>query len=104
MAETIDEISINYEDEEGRLIVRELDKEILSRGAWTTIMFLYREMNRQTGEYGPEKVSIRRYRKVSGVFRQQSKFNISNAKQGRNISAVLDRWFSDYGADKKGER
>lgn len=95
MSETIDEISINYEDEEGRLIVKELDKEILTRGAWTTIMFLYKEMNRATEEYGPEKVSIRRYRKVGGVFRQQSKFNISNSKQAGKISAVLGKWFGE---------
>ena len=94
MAETIDEISINYE-EDNRLVVKEIDKEILSRGAWTTIMFLYREMNRQTEEYDPEKVSIRRYRKIGGLFRQQSKFNISNAKQAGKISEVLDRWFSN---------
>lgn len=94
MSETIDEISINYEDEEGNLIVKEIKKEILSRGAWTTIMFLYQEMDRSSNEYGPEKVSIRRYRKVSGNFRQQSKFNISNAKQALKISETLTNWFA----------
>jgi hypothetical protein len=94
MAETIDEITIKYEDEDGTLVVRELAKEVLTRGAWTTIMFLYQELDRKTGEYGPEKVSIRRYRKINGVFRQQSKFNISNAKQAMKISEALTNWFS----------
>ena len=48
MAETVDEISINFE-EEGALVREELDKVILSRGAWTTILFKYREMDRARG-------------------------------------------------------
>ncbi len=93
MAETIDEITIRYEDEEGREIVKEIDKAVLTRGSWTTIMFLYQEMDRKTGEYGPQKVSIRRYQKRGGVFRQQSKFNISNEKQAKKIIDVLSKWF-----------
>ncbi len=95
MAENIEDITINYEDETGRLIVKELDKEILTRGSWTTIMFLYQEMDKKTGDYGPPKVSIRRYRKLRGEFRQQSKFNISNKKQALAISGILNKWFSD---------
>jgi len=95
MAENIEDITINYEDENGRLVVKELDKEILTRGAWTTIMFLYQEIDRKTDDYGPPKVSIRRYRKLGGEFRQQSKFNISNKKQALKISDILEKWFSD---------
>jgi hypothetical protein len=41
MSADVDDISINYE-EDGTLIVKELDKEILSKGAWTTILFAIR--------------------------------------------------------------
>ncbi len=95
MAENIEDITINYEDESGRLVVKELDKEILTRGGWTTIMFLYQEVDKKTNDYGPPKVSIRRYRKLGGEFRQQSKFNISNKKQALQISDILRKWFSD---------
>ncbi len=94
MAETIDEISINYEDEQGRLLVKELKKEILTRGSWTTILFLYQELDKKTGEYGPEKATIRRYKKQGGYFRPQSKFNISNKKQALKIAKILTEWFS----------
>ena len=40
MAETIDEITIDYEDGD-ILTTKELDKVILTRGAWTTILFKY---------------------------------------------------------------
>ena len=36
MAETIDEVSYDWEDE-GKQVRRELKKEILTRGAWATV-------------------------------------------------------------------
>ena len=91
MSNEIDDISINYE-EDGTLIVKELDKEILSRGAWTTILFRYQELNRSTGEYGPDKFTIRRYQKRNGQYLPKSKFNISSAKQAAKIVKTLQRW------------
>ena len=38
MPETIDDISIDWTDEEGVQKVRELKKEVLTRGAWATLM------------------------------------------------------------------
>ncbi|MDH5298106.1 MAG: hypothetical protein OEV91_03725 [Desulfobulbaceae bacterium] len=94
MAENIDDITINYEDEEGTQLIKEIDKDILSRGSWCTIIFLYQELDRKTGEFGESKVSIRRYKKTGGVYRQQSKFNISGQKQGLQISETLSKWFT----------
>lgn len=91
MAENIDDITIDYE-EEGILVVKELDKEILTRGGWTTILFRYQEWDRKTEDYGSEKYSIRRYRKMHGEFRQQSKFVISNREQARKIIDTLAKW------------
>ena len=95
MSETIDDITINYE-EDGQLLVKELDKEILSKGAWSTIMFKYQEMDR-SGEYGPEKFRIARFKKEHGQFRQKSKFNISNEKQAQQIVDALSNWLSNSG-------
>lgn len=94
MTENIDDISINFADEEGTQLVKELDKVILSRGSWCTIIFLYQDLDRKSGEFGPNKATIRRYKKTGGVFRQQSKFNISGEKQGLQISEALVKWFS----------
>ena len=47
MAETIDELTVNYTDESGQQIVEEIDKEVLSKGSWTTILFRYREWDRK---------------------------------------------------------
>ncbi|MEA2014457.1 MAG: hypothetical protein U9N38_04030 [Thermodesulfobacteriota bacterium] len=91
MASDINEITIKYE-EDGIVIVNELDKVILSKGAWSTIIFKYQDWNRTKGEYGPERFTIRRYRKMNGEYRQQSKFNISSADQATKIINVLQKW------------
>ncbi len=92
MAETIEEITIGYVEEDGTVVVRELAKEVLTRGAWTTIMFLYEELDRRTGEMKGPKVTIRRYRKQGGYYRQQSRFNISSREQALKVAEVLQRW------------
>ena len=78
--ETIDEITMDYFDEDGKQKIKELDKRILTRGSWTTIVFKYQELDRN-GNYGDEKLSIRRFQKRKGEYKKQSHFNISNKKQ-----------------------
>lgn len=92
--ETIDEITMNYE-EDGLLKVKEIKKEVLTKGAWTTIMFTYQEWSNKDEDYGPIKASIRRYQKYQGAYRQKSKFNITNGKQARQICATLTSWFPE---------
>ena len=91
MAETVDEITISFE-EDGVLVREELDKVILSKGAWSTIMFKYREMDRARTDYGPVIFSVRRYKKTGGEYKQQSKFTISNEEQARKIAEALLGW------------
>ncbi len=96
----LEEITINFEDEGGNLIIKELDKEYLTKGAWTTVMFRFQELSHTTGEYGKEKFSIRRYQKVSSSYRQKSKFNISSADQAKKLIEVLEKWTKN---DSKGQ-
>ncbi|MFC1683963.1 hypothetical protein ACFL0R_00620 [Pseudomonadota bacterium] len=91
MASTVDELTIAY-SEDGIDVVKELDKEILSKGAWSTVIFRYQEWNRTKGEYGPDKYSIRRYQKRSGEYMPKSKFNISSKDQAKNIIQALEKW------------
>jgi hypothetical protein len=94
MAATAEELTITYE-EDGIETVKELDKEILTKGAWCTIIFRYRDWNRAKGEYGPDKYSIRRYQKRGGQYQQKSKFNISSRDQAEKIIAALEKWMKD---------
>ncbi len=92
----IDELTVAFEDG-GVEVVKELDKEILSKGSWTTIAFLYQDFDGKTGDYGKPKITLRRYRKMRGQYRQQSKFNISSIKQATKIREVLDKWVKSHG-------
>ena len=94
MSATIDEITVNYEEND-QLLIKELDKVILSRGAWTTILFRYQQWNQDAQDYEPEKYMIRRYRKVGGEFKVQSKFVISNREQAKKIISALEGWIAD---------
>jgi hypothetical protein len=96
MAESIDEISYDYE-EDGRLVRKELKREVLSKGAWSTIMFLFQELDRQKEEWRAPKIAIVRYKKWNGVFRKQSSFNISSEKQARQIIQAIEKWYSEGG-------
>ena len=90
MASDVEELTVNY-TEEDILLVRELDKEVLTKGAWSTIMFRYQDWDKAKGAYGPEKYTIRRYQKSNNEYRQRSKFNISNRKQARQIVDALNK-------------
>lgn len=92
MAETVDELTIQYE-EDGKVLRKQLDKEVLSKGAWTTIMFLYQDLDRKSGVYGPHKVSIRRYQKRDGSYLPRSKFEISSPRQALAIRDKIESWF-----------
>ncbi len=96
MASNIDEITINWTDEsDGKQKIRELKKEVLSRGSWTTIVFLYQDLDNKSGEFGQPKIRIQRYQKRGGVFKPQSKFNISSARQAYQIIDVITKWFPE---------
>jgi len=87
----IDEITIQYE-EDGLVLVKEIEKEILTKGLWVTMLFRYQEYDRNKQEYGPEKYSIRRYQKRGDQYIYKSKFNISSAKQAVKIIEILSKW------------
>ena len=90
-ASTVDEITISFE-EEGVLLVKELDKEVLTKGSWTTIMFKYQDLDKATNSFKATKISIRRYQKQGGEYKQKSKFNISSIAQAKKVLEVLNKW------------
>jgi hypothetical protein len=94
MAERIEDLTVNY-TEDGIDTTKEIDKVILSKGSWTTILFRYRDWDRVKEAYGPDKYTIRRYQKRGGEYRQQSKFNISSRAQAQALVEALQGWLTD---------
>ena len=54
MTEKVEDLTVTY-TEDGIETTKELDKVILSKGSWTTIIFRYRDWDRAKNEYGAEK-------------------------------------------------
>jgi hypothetical protein len=94
MAREINDLTVNWEDD-GILVVKELDKVVLSKGAWSTIIYRYQDWDRQKGEYSQDRFTIRRYQKRNGEYQQKSKFNISSRDQAKNIIKALEEWLGE---------
>lgn len=94
MATDISELTVQYE-EDGLVTVKELDKIVLSKGAWSTIIFRYQDWDRRKEAYGPDKFTIRRYQKRNGQYMQKSKFNISSRDQARGVIDALEGWLKE---------
>jgi hypothetical protein len=94
MSATIEDLTINYE-EDGVQIVKETGKEVLSKGAWTTILYRFKNLDKKTGEFGKDMYTIRRYQKRQGEYLMKSKFNISSTEQAKKIVDVLEKWIAE---------
>lgn len=89
---TVDDLTCQWE-QDGEIVVEQLNKFLLSKGAWVTVMYHYRE-RKPDGSWTPAKVRIQRYKKMRGKYSSQSKFNISSKKQAMMIVEKLQEWYS----------
>jgi hypothetical protein len=101
MASKAEDLTIDYE-EEGVLVVKELDRVVLSKGSWATVMFRYQQWEKAREGYGQDRYTIRRYRKKDDEYRQQSKFNISSRDQALKIVETLRKWVALVGPEDVG--
>jgi hypothetical protein len=91
---TPDDLTIDFE-ENGLLTTKTIDKVILSKGSWTTVLFRYQNWEKANEAYGEDKYTIRRYQKRDGQYIPRSKFNITNAKQAKLIIESLQNWLDE---------
>lgn len=93
MSQKPEDLSIEFK--EGDLVtVKELAKEILTKGAWCTILFQFQNWDSKKNIYGPTQYSIRRYQKRGDSYQLRSKFNISSNDQANKIIQTLTQWMS----------
>jgi oligoribonuclease NrnB/cAMP/cGMP phosphodiesterase (DHH superfamily) len=90
LAETLNEITVNY-DMEGEQVIEELDKIVLQKGVWAVLLFRYREKNKKTREFGPPKVTLRRYQKFRGEYRKRDTVNLSK-NSAQALVDILTEW------------
>lgn len=94
MNDNVNDLTVE-QSEDGSVMVKELDKVVLSKGAWATVLFRYQVYSPETDDYGPDKYVLQRYRKTGGEYRRHSKFNISSRDQAKKIVKALSGWLSE---------
>lgn len=91
MATDYDELTIQWE-EDGQVVVEELDKVIIQKGVWCTVLYRFRQLDPKTGEFGPAKAALRRYQKSRGYYRKKDSINLSE-KSAPLLVEKLREWF-----------
>jgi len=97
---TVEDLTVNFLDDDGTLLSKELDKVVLTKGTWATLMFKYQDLDKATGKFKASKYSIRRYQKRNGEYWTKSKFTISSPAQAAKVCEVLNRWIA---TEEKGD-
>lgn len=100
MAEKIEDLTISYSEGETEL-TKELKKEVLTKGAWSTVMYMFQDRRTENDEFSVPKFTIRRYQKSGGEYKQKSKFNISNVEQAKKVIATLQKWVDEHEDENK---
>jgi hypothetical protein len=100
MSELLDELTYDREDD-GVLVRKQLERVILERGAWATVLFVYQELDRDTGAFRAPRMTIVRFKKWRGAFRKHASFNIEGAQQARQLAVVFERWGADLGDEAR---
>src|SRR5689334_5672366 len=91
MTEMLEDLSYDQE-EDGVLVRKQLDRAVLTRGGWATVMFLYQELDRASGAFDAPRMAVVRFRKARGAYRKQSAFTVASQEQAQQLADVLARW------------
>ena len=98
MTDNVNDLTIEYE-EDGVITIKQLDKKILTKGAWATLIYKFQSWDRKKEGYGKPAFTIRRYQKRNGEYQQRSKFNISSVDQANQIIEALSGWVAEEGKE-----
>ena len=99
---SVDELTITREGDDRFPAREELKKEVLTTGAWSTVVYMYKEMKRtKAGEsWSDPKLALVRYRKLKGALRPQKEFAISNLEHAKKLREVLGQWLEGEGEEE----
>jgi hypothetical protein len=95
---TVEDLTMDFKDEDGTLLCKELDREVLTKGGWATLMFKYQDLDKTSGKFKAPKYAVRRFQKSNGEYKLKSKFAISSAAQAIKIADILTKWAKDEAA------
>jgi hypothetical protein len=92
-SKTLEGITFDYE-KDGRQVRKEVGKEILFQsGSWATVGVKHQDLSPTTGEFKDPRVTGARFKRVDGVWRKQSGFNVNTREQAEEVIGFLRRAF-----------
>lgn len=91
---TVEDLTISREGDERMAPRRQLQKKVLTSGAWSTVLYSFIELKRSKKgeEWSGPKVSLVRYRKLKGAYKFQKEFALSNLDHVRELHKELGEW------------
>ncbi|HVZ71725.1 MAG TPA: hypothetical protein VHJ20_05060 [Polyangia bacterium] len=91
MVDALDDLTYDLE-EDGTLVRRQLERVVLARGPWATVLFLYEELDHATGVFRAPRIAFVRFQKRRGAYRKHAAFTLAGANDARALEEVLARW------------
>ena len=93
----IDGLTYNY-IKNGIQLRRQVAREILSNtGVWADVAFLHQDIDLNTDEWKPSKITIARFKKINGIWKKQNHFNINSTQRADQIFNLLSKWRNEIG-------
>jgi hypothetical protein len=91
MAQSISNLSANYE-KLGVMLRKQLSKTIISKGgAWISIAFLFSNFSNEG--YGDPRLMLASFKNDDGLFKRYSYFLVKNKKEAIKICEILKKSF-----------
>lgn len=86
--------SLTVAFKDGDVEIEELGKVVLAASpAWATVAFLSREKHTAADDFGPPRISLRRYKKRGGKFITDKHFTLNSEEQVRALAGAIASWF-----------
>ena len=78
-------------EEEGELVVKQEELVILSEGQWPVVAIVYRQWEKQRGGLGEPRLSLRRFKRLRGGYKQECVVNLTTREAISLLREVLER-------------
>jgi hypothetical protein len=90
---TIDEISASF-SMLGTKLRKQLAKLVLrTGGAWATIAFLFRDFDKDFGDFGDPKVMLATFKSDGEFYKRQNYFIVKDRETAKDVIKLLEEWF-----------
>jgi hypothetical protein len=96
----LDEVTLDLEVD-GEQVQRTLQKRVIERGAWATVLLQVQKRGRDGGWAAPS-LTILRFAKVRGMYKRHASVSFGSAS-AQLLHQTVESWFADSSSDSADE-